>query len=77
MVDSISTNPPLKKRKLKKVKYLRLDISKKKKLFNKLSKNYDYIVNLAGYVDHSDKQKTMKREDLIKNMLDSNKLPLN
>ena len=25
----------------------------------------------------SDKQKTMKREDLIKNMLDSNKLPLN
>ena len=60
MVDSVSTNPPLKKRKLKKVKYLRLDISKKKKLFNKLSKNYDYIVNLAGYVDHSDKQKTMK-----------------
>ena len=60
VVDSISTNPPLKKRKLKKVKYLNIDISKKKKLFNKLSKNYDYIVNLAGYVDHSDKQKTMK-----------------
>ena len=60
VVDSISTKPPLKKRKLKKVKYLNIDISKKKKLFNKLSKNYDYIVNLAGYVDHSDKQKTMK-----------------
>ncbi len=58
-VESISTKPPLKKRKLNNVKYIILDISKKT-AFKNLSKNYDYVVNFAGYVDHSDKQKTMK-----------------
>lgn len=51
-VDSISTKLPSTSRKLKKVKYIKLDISKKN-LFKKLSKDYDYVVNLAGYVDHS------------------------
>ena len=59
-VVSISTKPPKKNRKLKNVNYLILDISKKKKLFEKLSSNYDYVVNLAGYVDHSHNVKTMK-----------------
>ena len=51
-VDSISTKLPPIRRKLKKVKYIILDISKKN-LFRKLPKDYDYVVNLAGYVDHS------------------------
>ena len=59
LVHSISTNPPPKEKKLKKVKYLKIDISKKKELIKNLSKNYDYIVNLAGYVDHSNKKKTL------------------
>ena len=59
-VDSVSTKSPPKKRKLKKVKYLKFDISKKKNLIKKLSSNYDYIVNLAGYVDHTNKNKTIK-----------------
>ncbi len=59
-VDSISTRPPKEKRKLKKVKYLTFDISKKKNIIDNLSLNYDYIVNLAGHVDHTHKQKTMK-----------------
>ena len=59
-VDSISTKLPLRKRKLKKVKYIKFDISKKKKLNKNLSQNYDYVVNLAGYVDHKHKEKTMK-----------------
>ncbi len=59
-VDSISSSFPNKKKKLNKVNYLRLDISKKNNLFKKLSKEYDYVVNLAGYVDHSNKVKTMK-----------------
>lgn len=59
-VDSISTKLPKNKRKLKKVKYLELDISKNKNLTKYLSKDYDYIVNLAGYVDHSNKEKTIK-----------------
>jgi nucleoside-diphosphate-sugar epimerase len=59
-VDSVSTKSPPKKRKLKKVQYLKFDISKKENLMKNLSSNYDYIVNLAGYVDHTNKNKTMK-----------------
>lgn len=59
-VDSISTKSPQKKRKLLKVKYIKFDISKKKNLIKNLSNNYDYVVNLAGYVDHSHKEKTMR-----------------
>ena len=59
-VDSISTKSPLKKRRLVKVKYIKFDISKKKNLVKNLSHDYDYIINLAGYVDHSHKEKTMR-----------------
>ncbi len=59
-VTSLSTKKPKKYRKLKKVKYLICDISNKRKLRQKINTNYDYVVNLAGYVDHSNKLKTMK-----------------
>ena len=59
-VDSISTKSPPLKRKLKKVNYLKIDISKKRKLIKNLKNDYDFVVNLAGYVDHSKKNKTMK-----------------
>ncbi len=58
-VVSVSTKYPPKKRKLKNVKYLKIDISKKKYL-KKIPKDFDYVVNLAGYVDHSDKKKTIE-----------------
>ena len=58
-VVSISTKSPIKKRRLKNVKYLKFDISQKK-LLKSLPSNFDYVVNLAGYVDHSDKKKTMQ-----------------
>ncbi len=57
-VTSVSTHHPKKKRELTGVKYLIFDISKKKNLVDKLSKNFDFVVNLAGYVDHSNKSKT-------------------
>ncbi len=59
-VTSISINPPKKNRRLKNVKYLLLDISIRKNLYKKLSLNFDYVVNLGGYVNHSHKVKTMK-----------------
>ena len=59
-VSSISSKKPIKIRKLKNVKYIICDISNKKKLKRTLSLNYDYVVNLAGYVDHSNKIKTLK-----------------
>ncbi len=59
-VTSLSSKNPNKFRKLKKVKYLICDISDKKNLKKKINTNYDYVINLAGYVDHSHKLKTMK-----------------
>lgn len=59
-VTSISTKKPKKSRALKKIKYIYCDISKKKNLQKKLSKKkyFDYVVNLGGYVDHTNKRKT-------------------
>ena len=58
-VTSVSKNHP-KKRRLKNVKYLILDISNKNSVEKKIKKNFKYVVNLAGYVDHSEKTKTYK-----------------
>jgi len=59
-VTSISINPPKKIRKISKVKYLISDITKKKSLEKKIKKYFKYVVNLGGYVDHSDRIKTYK-----------------
>ena len=57
-VSVIATKRPFKKRYLKKVKYIYCDITNKKKLTKKLNQNFDFIVNLAGYVNHKEKIKT-------------------
>ena len=59
-VTSLSTKKPLSHKKIKKVKYLICDINKKKKLKEIVNLNYDYVVNFAGYVDHSNKKKTIQ-----------------
>lgn len=59
-VTSISSKLPRKIRKLPKVKYLLCDISKKKALRKIIKKNFNYIVNLGGYVDHSNRRKTFE-----------------
>ena len=59
-VVSISTKKPIKSRKLNKVKYILCDITKKKLLKKKIQKSFTYVVNLGGYVDHSNKIKTYK-----------------
>ena len=58
-VTSISKNNPTKKRYLKNVNYLTVDISKKTLIKKKINKDFEYIVNLAGYVDHFDKKKNI------------------
>tara|TARA_B100001057_G_scaffold110403_1_gene108452 strand:- start:108 stop:1022 length:915 start_codon:yes stop_codon:yes gene_type:complete len=58
-VTSLSSNSPKPNKIIQGVKYLILDITDKKKLF-KIKKDFDYIVNLAGYVDHSNKKKTLE-----------------
>ena len=56
---SLSISNPKKKRYLRKVKYLKADISKKNSL-NKLTKalsNIKYVINFGGHVNHNDKTK--------------------
>ncbi len=57
-VTCISTKIPSIKRRVKKAKYIRLDISNKKEVKKKITQTYDYVVNLGGYVNHKDKKKT-------------------
>ena len=59
-VTSISSNPPKKIRYLPKVKYIICDITKKNILKKNIKKSFDYVVNLSGYVDHSNKKKLTK-----------------
>ena len=70
-VFSISNHKPKKIRFIKKVKYILCDISNKKKLSKRFSKNIDYVVNLGGYVNHNEKIKTFKSHYLgCKNLVD-------
>ena len=59
-VTSISTRKVRKIRFLKKVKYIYCNISKKKSFKKLQNQEYDYVVNLGGYVNHRDKKKTME-----------------
>ena len=50
-----------KKNKHKSIRQIHCDILKKNLLYKALNnKNFDYVVNLAGYVDHSKKINTLK-----------------
>ena len=57
-VTSLSNHKPKKIRYLKKVNYIVCDISKKKNLLNNIKKEFNYVINSGGYVDHSNKKKT-------------------
>jgi len=59
-VTSISSRKPKKIRNLKKVKYLLCDITNLKLLKKCIRSKFKYVVNLGGYVDHSNKKKTFK-----------------
>ena len=64
-VTSLSTKPAKKIRYLKKVKYIYCDISNKQKLKNVIKKRFQYVVNLGGYVDHSNKKKTLNKRNTV------------
>jgi nucleoside-diphosphate-sugar epimerase len=58
IVTSLSSRKPKKKRFLKKVNYIECDISNKNNLKRNIKGNFDYVVNLGGYVNHNEKVKT-------------------
>ena len=59
-VTSVSSRKPKKIRKLKNVKYIICDLTKKNEIKKKLNKYFDFIVNLSGHVTHDNKNKTYK-----------------
>lgn len=60
MLYSISSTLPKDKKKISGVNYIKCNICNNK-IFTILKKiNAQYIVNLSGYIDHSNKKKTMK-----------------
>lgn len=59
-VTSISSKPPKQIRYLKKVKYIICDIAKKNSLKRNIRRTFSYVVNLGGYVDHSNNKKTFE-----------------
>lgn len=69
---SISLNPPATKQKINKVKYLICDISKKRKLTKTLENiKFNYVVNLGGHVDHTNKKKTYETHYIgLKNLVE-------
>jgi UDP-glucose 4-epimerase len=59
-VTSVSSKSPKKIRFLPRVKYIICNILNKASLKKKIKKDFDYVVNLGGYVNHSEKKKTFK-----------------
>ena len=57
-VSVFSIHNPKKDRKVKDVKYYQGNLVKKSTL-KKIDKNFDFIVNLGGYVDHKNKVKSL------------------
>jgi nucleoside-diphosphate-sugar epimerase len=59
-VTSLSKKAPAKKRYLNNVKYIIADISRLDSLKKKIKDDFNFVVNLAGYVDHSDRIRTYR-----------------
>ena len=57
---SLSKNKPLKEKRIQSVKYLYCDITNLEMLKKKLSKNFDHIINLSGYINHSKKEENIR-----------------
>ena len=51
-VTSISLNPPTKTRKVSGVNYIQLDLSKTENVNSFKWEDYEYVINLVGYIGH-------------------------
>ena len=60
LLTSVSLHKPLIKDRISGTKYLICDISSLKKLKKTINSNYDYVVNLGGYIDHINNEKVKK-----------------
>ena len=49
---SVSLNPPTEKRFVNDVRYLHFDLTDRAFLKNHLNEDFNYVVNLGGYINH-------------------------
>jgi nucleoside-diphosphate-sugar epimerase len=52
MLTSVSLNPPSEERLVEGVRYIHVDTANKYYLQQQLKDDYDYVVNLGGYINH-------------------------
>ena len=57
IVDILSHKKKSKFKSKKNIKHIVCDITNFKKLKKKVKPDYDYVINLSGYIDHSSKKK--------------------
>ena len=50
---SVSLNPPTEERFVDSVRYFQLDLTDADAVKNSLGEEYEYVVNLGGYIDHT------------------------
>ena len=71
LITCLSLNKVKSKNRLKDVRYIFCDTSKKNELNKKVNSEYDYIVNLSGNIDHFKKKETYRSHYLgFKNLVD-------
>ena len=71
IITSISKGKPTKFQRLGKVEYKTCEITNLKKLKKLINNDYDFVVNLGGNIDHSNKNKTYRSHYLgVKNLHD-------
>ena len=64
-VSSASLTLPSKKNRIKKVKYYKVDLTNFYSVKKTLNKPFNYVVNLSGYINHSNSKKNYNK--IIKN----------
>jgi len=71
IITSISKGKPTKFQRLGKVEYKTCEITNLQKLKKLINNDYDFVVNLGGNIDHSNKNKTYRSHYLgVKNLHD-------
>ena len=60
-ISSASLSLPSKKNRFKKVKYYKVDLTNFHSVKKNLNKPFDYVVNLSGYINHSNSKKKYKK----------------
>ena len=60
-VTCASLSLPKKNKRNRKVKYYKVDLKSYFSVKKKLSKSFDYVINLAGYINHSNSKKDYHR----------------